>query len=345
MEDSIPRRVQLIMIKATYLSFMTCVVSHLLACALAGVDTFAVDGYLELHQDPQTSSAVRRYLVAVYWAVTTVSTVGYGDITPTTDAGRVYVSFAMVVGGAFYGYSVGLVTSLITSIDIDSRTFNERMETLNAWLDRHHSLPQHLRRRIRRHFRVHWKQVVKLGEDSVIIQELTRELRGDAAFYIVPEEVRKNPMFLNLHSSALATLVALLKKASADGVETIVSKGDPGTAMYVIVDGSAHVTEGSMWMPADLASVSTQSEAVQHTVRLLAGDSFGEEFLLENVQDYSYTIVALTRVCMYEILEDDFKTKLRNLPDLRKRMHNNVRAKWMSRYKKEKLDRSFALGS
>jgi voltage-gated potassium channel len=37
----------------------------------------------------------------VWWAVTTVSTVGYGDITPTTDGGRAIAITVMLVGIGF----------------------------------------------------------------------------------------------------------------------------------------------------------------------------------------------------------------------------------------------------
>ena len=37
--------------------------------------------------------------------------VGYGDITATTDAERAYSIAAMVVGGGFYGYVVGSITT------------------------------------------------------------------------------------------------------------------------------------------------------------------------------------------------------------------------------------------
>jgi hypothetical protein len=39
-----------------------------------------------------------QYLYAVYWALTTLTTVGYGDITPTNDVERVYSLFALLIG-------------------------------------------------------------------------------------------------------------------------------------------------------------------------------------------------------------------------------------------------------
>jgi hypothetical protein len=42
-------------------------------------------------------------LNAVYFCVVTLATVGYGDITPTTDAGKIFTIFYIVVGLAIIG--------------------------------------------------------------------------------------------------------------------------------------------------------------------------------------------------------------------------------------------------
>ena len=46
----------------------------------------------------------RAYL---YWSMTTLTTVGYGDLIPGSDRERAYTCVAMVVGGGFYGYIIG----------------------------------------------------------------------------------------------------------------------------------------------------------------------------------------------------------------------------------------------
>ena len=49
------------------------------------------------------------YVACVYWAVTTVTTIGYGDIAPTTTAERVFVMASMFVGAAVFSYVIGTV--------------------------------------------------------------------------------------------------------------------------------------------------------------------------------------------------------------------------------------------
>jgi voltage-gated potassium channel len=45
---------------------------------------------------------------SVYWAISTVTTVGFGDITPKTDLGRLISSFMMLLGGAFWPFRPAL---------------------------------------------------------------------------------------------------------------------------------------------------------------------------------------------------------------------------------------------
>lgn len=49
--------------------------------------------------------------VSVYWAITTLTTVGFGDITPKTDLGRLIASMMMLLGWGTLAVPTGIVTS------------------------------------------------------------------------------------------------------------------------------------------------------------------------------------------------------------------------------------------
>jgi voltage-gated potassium channel len=53
--------------------------------------------------------------VSIYWAITTMTTVGFGDITPKTDLGRVIASFTMLMGWGVLAVPTGIVTAEMTS--------------------------------------------------------------------------------------------------------------------------------------------------------------------------------------------------------------------------------------
>jgi voltage-gated potassium channel len=49
--------------------------------------------------------------VSIYWAITTITTVGFGDITPKTDLGRLVSSFMMLLGWGILAVPTGIVTA------------------------------------------------------------------------------------------------------------------------------------------------------------------------------------------------------------------------------------------
>lgn len=59
--------------------------------------------------------------MAMYWATVTMTTVGYGDITPQTTLGRVIASFMMLLGWGILAVPTGIVTAEMTSMRMNYR--------------------------------------------------------------------------------------------------------------------------------------------------------------------------------------------------------------------------------
>jgi voltage-gated potassium channel len=52
---------------------------------------------------------------AVYWGIVTMTTVGYGDVTPHTDLGKLIASLMMLIGWGILAVPTGIVTAEMTA--------------------------------------------------------------------------------------------------------------------------------------------------------------------------------------------------------------------------------------
>jgi len=59
---------------------------------------------------------------SVYWAIVTLTTVGYGDIAPHTPLGQFVASAIMVLGYGIIAIPTGIVTSELTKTNLDIHT-------------------------------------------------------------------------------------------------------------------------------------------------------------------------------------------------------------------------------
>ena len=78
-----------------------------------------VAALLERLIDPEE---FKTFGTALWWAVTTVSTVGYGDYVPQNTAGRFVASVLMLIGLSL----IPLITSVVVSILVSQRTKDAR---------------------------------------------------------------------------------------------------------------------------------------------------------------------------------------------------------------------------
>ena len=70
------------------------------------------------------------YIIAVYFTVTTITTVGYGDISATDTNERILGIVTMLIGVIAFSFSTGALSSIIQNSDSKVAAYRERLETL-----------------------------------------------------------------------------------------------------------------------------------------------------------------------------------------------------------------------
>ena len=71
--------------------------------------------------------------LAIWWALQTVTTVGYGDVVPTTVAGRVVGGVEMVIGVAFIAFvTSGVTSSVIQRGGVEAQEADRARDEHNA---------------------------------------------------------------------------------------------------------------------------------------------------------------------------------------------------------------------
>jgi len=93
-------------------------VARILACFwhyIAFCETDKIT-WLTVHNLQNADWSVK-YIYSIYWALVTMVTVGYGDITPQNPSEIIYCSFTILAGSMVFGYCLNRIGSLLTNID------------------------------------------------------------------------------------------------------------------------------------------------------------------------------------------------------------------------------------
>jgi len=73
--------------------------------------------------------------VSIYWAIVTLTTVGYGDIAPQTVAGQLLASVVMILGYGIIAVPTGIVTAELGKVDLQQRDQGSRLKLTDTGSD------------------------------------------------------------------------------------------------------------------------------------------------------------------------------------------------------------------
>ena len=68
-----------------------------------------------------------QYIYALYWAITTMTTVGYGDITATNPIEICFSIFVEILGCAIFGYMINIIGMILSDMRKAKETLEEEI--------------------------------------------------------------------------------------------------------------------------------------------------------------------------------------------------------------------------
>lgn len=222
-------------------------------------------GWVALRGIPPGADVWTAYLRAWYFCTTTLTTIGYGDITPTTNAETVYAIAIMLFGVAMYSYVIANVANLIANLHPSTVRYHETMERLSAFMN-YRRIPRALQARVREYHAHVWDQ--RLGyEESNFLDALPSGLMTEVTLYLRHDIIQKVPFLHDASEDLVRELALSLRQVIVTPGEYIFRLGEHGNAMYFISEGKVEVTG---------------KDGTEVIATLGEGDFFGEMALLLN---------------------------------------------------------------
>ena len=274
------------LLRLVFFVFWMLLIAHWIAC-----------GWASLRDRLPNDDAPMHYLRALYWTITTLATVGYGDITPDTAPQMMYAIMTMLFGVGLFGYGIGNVAHMLANIDQVQAHYHSSLDRLANFL-RYRKIPTGLQRRIYDYYTFLWER--HLGYDeAIILSELPEPLRIEIAVAMKREFIEKVPLFRGASPLLLREIAVELRAALFTPGDYIFRAGEIGRHMYFISRGTVEV-------------IAEDGQTILST--LTDGDFFGEIALLFQ-RPRTASIRAVDFCDMYSFDKESFERVLAYFPD------------------------------
>ncbi|OMJ73332.1 hypothetical protein SteCoe_27990 [Stentor coeruleus] len=210
---------------------------HLVSCFFyisAKFDDFDIDTWVSRNHMNEAIPS-ERYLASVYWAITTLATIGYGDIVPFTVTEKIIAIVWMIVGVYVVSFSVGQFAIIYYSQNIRDSQINEMLLIVADYSNKTF-IPSPIQKRLK--LCVHNISMVnRTCKIEKILKDIPSDLRYEIATNIHNQAMLKIPFFTIKNKKLISTLAFMLDYVAISPQETLWTQNEFADGIFFIVEG------------------------------------------------------------------------------------------------------------
>ncbi|KAG6926060.1 potassium voltage-gated channel subfamily H member 2 [Chelydra serpentina] len=187
----------------------------------------------------QGPSIKDKYVTALYFTFSSLTSVGFGNVSPNTNAEKIFSICVMLIGSLMYASIFGNVSAIIQRLYSGTARYHTQMLRVREFI-RFHQIPNPLRQRLEEYFQHAWSYTNGIDMNAVL-KGFPECLQADICLHLNRSLLHSCRPFRGASKGCLRALAMKFKTTHAPPGDTLVHAGDVLTALYFISRGSIEI--------------------------------------------------------------------------------------------------------
>ncbi|KAF7806349.1 Potassium channel AKT1 [Senna tora] len=196
----------------------------------------------ELMENFPQLSLWTRYVTSIYWSISTLTTVGYGDFHPVNAREMIFSIFYMLFNLGLMPYLIGNMTNLVVHGTSRTRKFRDTFQTALNFAQKN-QLPAHLKDQMLEHICLEFRTNSEGLQQQESLDALPRTIRSTISYNLFYCLVNNVYLFDEVSHALLSQLVSEMKAEYFPPNEDVILEREAPTDFYILVTGAVVVGE------------------------------------------------------------------------------------------------------
>ncbi|XP_016516528.1 potassium voltage-gated channel subfamily H member 2 [Poecilia formosa] len=180
-----------------------------------------------------------KYVTALYFTLSSLTSVGFGNVSPNTNSEKIFSICVMVIGSLMYASIFGNVSAIIQRLYSGTTRYHTQMLRVKEFI-RFHQIPGSLRQRLEEYFQHAWSYTNGIDMNAVL-KGFPESLQADICLHLNRSLLQNCKAFHGGSQACLRTLAMRIKTVHAPPGDTLIHCGDFLDSLFFISRGSIQV--------------------------------------------------------------------------------------------------------